>query len=348
MLKITFIVILLFVVILVIDGLLYWNDMQTPKHSLSQIKKAFEEYDVAAFKKYVNIKSVLDDYINQALEYLKKTEKTDSKKFLGTMFAEGLVGFMKPKIIELIEEKVIDYIETGNFQEYKEPESEDETRISPVELVNNLIGEDISFEDIKYIDEEDRLAYVGLKFYDKKNDNSGILKFTMLNKENYWQVIKLNNVFEFIEQLGFPRDKKDAQISSMIDKELKNTIVTEIPKVKVKLLSKGFVESESIEEDYKNYIKLSVELENNTDKDIKLLKGTIIFFDRFNKKIKSIDLNYNSIIPTNSKKIWHGQIDYNQLDNSDVKLRNTKLENLKYEWEIKEMIYEQVNDKKLL
>jgi len=110
--------------------------------------------------------------------------------------------------------------------------------------------------------------------------------------------------------------------------------VSQSQKVGLEITAKDFKQI-----DYRDYITMTFKFINNTDKDIKGVEGTITFYDIFDNKISETGLGYDEGIPANESSVWKSGMNYNEFMEENVKLKNTELENLKYKWEVKTIIY---------
>ncbi|MDD5688650.1 MAG: hypothetical protein PHQ76_00010 [Caldisericia bacterium] len=106
-------------------------------------------------------------------------------------------------------------------------------------------------------------------------------------------------------------------------------------KISVELIQKSYVKG-----DFEDFITIKFRLTNKTEKDIKGIKGTIIFYDIFDSEIYRTTLSYDEGISKNSSEVWTGSIAYNQFMEEHQKLKNTELENLKLKWEPSVIIYQ--------
>ena len=110
--------------------------------------------------------------------------------------------------------------------------------------------------------------------------------------------------------------------------------------VTMALIAKSFVGNDPMNGRYQDYITIKIALENNNDKDIKAIKGELIFNDVFGDKIHSVGFKYDEGIKAHSKKIWEGGMDYNQFMDSHKRLRSTELNNLALVWEPQTILFE--------
>jgi len=110
-------------------------------------------------------------------------------------------------------------------------------------------------------------------------------------------------------------------------------------KVDIEVIDKGFKKADFMVSEFQDKITMTIKFTNKTDKDIRGVEGVITFYDIFDKVIQSTPISYDEGVPKNSSKNWSGAKDYNQFIDSDVKLNNTDLKNLKYEWKVKTIVY---------
>ena len=119
--------------------------------------------------------------------------------------------------------------------------------------------------------------------------------------------------------------------------------INEVESQQNKLFNKVTVEPVSKDfktEGYKSFIIFDFKLANNTDKNIKAFHGTIHFYDIFDKEIQSREFAYTKGIAKESLITWNGGFEYNQFIDSDVQLKSTDFDSLKYKWEPDKIIYE--------
>ena len=94
-----------------------------------------------------------------------------------------------------------------------------------------------------------------------------------------------------------------------------------------------FVPSNARAGRYQDSFSLSIALQNNTEKDMSGIKGTVVFADMFDDEIKRVNLSVDDSIAAGQAIRWEGNLGYNQFMDNDVKLRNTELAKMKISWE---------------
>ena len=105
-------------------------------------------------------------------------------------------------------------------------------------------------------------------------------------------------------------------------------------KVNLSVEKKGF-----ITQSYADYNTFTFKFENNTDKDIEGVQGTINFMDLFGNSIQQIRLSYDKGILAGESKLYDATVDYNPFIDTDIKLKNIELSKMKYEWDVNTIIY---------
>lgn len=106
----------------------------------------------------------------------------------------------------------------------------------------------------------------------------------------------------------------------------------------VKVVSKGFEKA-----DYQTVmhdgITVRFVIKNTSGKDIRGLRGTMVFKDIFGAEIKSFQLSYYEGLNAGEQKTWDGVVEYNSFVAEDQKLRDTPLGNLKVEWKPRVVLF---------
>ena len=136
--------------------------------------------------------------------------------------------------------------------------------------------------------------------------------------------------------------KKRAQAAEekrLADEErlrIKNLQLKIAESVTFAVTKKGYYEGQY---GYPKNITFSFSFKNKTNRDIAGIKGKLTFFDMFDEKITVINLSYDDGIRANKIAVYKAQIDYNDFESDDKKLRDTELTKLKHLWEPEQLIF---------
>ncbi|MEQ8910289.1 MAG: hypothetical protein RIC95_13910 [Vicingaceae bacterium] len=159
------------------------------------------------------------------------------------------------------------------------------------------------------------------KFQDKELENMTYAK--ILEDGKKWKVEKA---------------KKEAEQKALAEKAAREEAerLERLNKVvMVSCFDKGFKEV-----DYQDYITYKFVIKNNSDKNIRAVKGNITFTNLFDEPISSLNFVYDQPIPAGQEVKWNAQTDYNQFVDKDKALRNKDLEDLKVVWKAEKVIFE--------
>ena len=223
---------LTFAIVLIVaiftGGIIYWQYTRTPKYSLWQAKKSIEQRDLASFEKYVDVEGITNSLIDQILEIsTEETKPQDEWEQLGEAIGKGLITILKPQLTKIVKQQLVDYVETGKFEEEKKGRESEEPQISLSELWNKAGGRKSVFRGISYVKKEGEIAYVGLAFFQEKYDTSLIMDLKMRNRGGYWQVAELSNFSEFIRKLDDLETERIAKLNKPIIEAMRKTLVLE-------------------------------------------------------------------------------------------------------------------------
>jgi hypothetical protein len=104
--------------------------------------------------------------------------------------------------------------------------------------------------------------------------------------------------------------------------------------VMVSCYEKGFTKY-----DYQEYITYKFVLKNKTEKDLRAVKGTLMFFNLFDDEIKRISFVYDQPILAGQEVTWNATTEYNQFIDSDQALKNKDLKDMKLSWKPEKLIF---------
>jgi hypothetical protein len=113
----------------------------------------------------------------------------------------------------------------------------------------------------------------------------------------------------------------------------------EPPPIQVRLINKGFKNSDPRNSDFEDDITFSLSIDNLTDKDIRAFDGTLIFTDLLDNVVLSSSLAINEMVRTGSTLTWSGRIKYNQFIDTHQRLRNVAFANLKINFNPKKLLF---------
>lgn len=165
--------------------LLYF--LHSPQYSLGKVRIALRERDLAEFEKYFDIKDVSDNMVDLALE--KAKSESVKPKDGWDEFAPNLIALLKPRLVEAVSDQIRKLVELGAY------ESPDEKPVYDL----SVFEKGSVFKEIVYIKKNGKIATAGICIRPPNGRKEFILEVVMRNKGSYWQIFKINNIFDPIE-----------------------------------------------------------------------------------------------------------------------------------------------------
>ena len=209
-------------------GLYYWQLTKSPKYSLLQVQKAFEQHDLVSFEKYVDVEGITSRIIDQALDTSMGQESSeDGLGELGETMARGFVTLIKPQLSQLAKQQIAILVETGNFEAERESSNTDISALTQTELFDFIDLENLEFQGIEYINVEGAIAYIGLKIHQKQYDTDMMFELKMRNKGKFWQIAELSNYADYLNELEGLETKRINELNAPILEAMVKSLVVE-------------------------------------------------------------------------------------------------------------------------
>ena len=156
-----------------------------------------------------------------------------------------------------------------------------------------------------------------------------------VNGKTYRQIIDQANTI--VEKKGGQKIQNSKIDIKEIGSEVKKGV---IEKELYKSVTVTLTSKEVVKHNYSNYLKMNLDFENNTDKQIDDVKGQLVFKDIFDDVIKKISISMDETIPAEKTIVYNGSMDINQFIDSDVKLSTIDADKMKFNFEPEMIIFE--------
>jgi len=162
------------------------------------------------------------------LETATEQEKPKDKwEQLGESIGKGLVALLKPQLSKIAKQQIAKFVETGTLKEERKKTESSEPDFSLSDIWNKAGGEKAGFQGIEYIKKEGKIAYVGLKFFQKKYNTDLILDLKMRDRGGYWQIAELSNFADYIKRMDELETKRINELNAPIIETMEKTLVIE-------------------------------------------------------------------------------------------------------------------------
>lgn len=307
-------------VILGAGGVYYWQYTKSPKYSLLQAKKSFEQHDLVTFEKYVDVEGAINSIIDQMLETAAEQEQPkDDWEQLGETMGKALAALLKPQLIKLAKQQIAKLVETGKLEEEHQSSKSGEPDFSLSDIWNKTGGEKTAFHGIEYIKKEGKIAYVGLKFFHNEYNTDLILDLKMRDRGGYWQVSEMSNFADYMKKNYELETKRINELNEPIIEAMRKTLVVE------EILKRNKTDDWGIDKK----VIFTVKVRNNGEQEIDRYKILLIIMSLDGKELKRLTIvGEDNILPGDiGRGAW--STDVNMFTTGDNLLFDTPQSKLK-------------------
>ena len=105
------------------------------------------------------------------------------------------------------------------------------------------------------------------------------------------------------------------------------------------VVEKSFLPADSKSRRLQDTLVIKCTYHNNSNKDIRYLRGDIFFRDLFGHTIAAIRIDISGPIKAGEKKTWTDMEDYSHLMDRDKKLKDTGLKDINIDWRPQTVIF---------
>ncbi|TGD77995.1 DUF2939 domain-containing protein [Hymenobacter wooponensis] len=193
------IIILLVLAGLAVAGYLYYRSLSTgPTYSLMQAAKATQSHNMAEFERYVDVKSVAGNMIDQLVE---QSEVLDN--FVPRSFAlRTTLPLLKPQLTEAARKEVQRYIETGSIEASGQAQAGGILQMPVLGVVGAVAGPGSQFKGIKYTREQGDQAIIGLEVSQPRYDTTLVIDVKMRQQGDHWQATEIANAGALVKSIA--------------------------------------------------------------------------------------------------------------------------------------------------
>ena len=198
-------------VILVLVLVAAWYFMyftKTPGYASNQAREAYTKHDVATFKKYVDVESIVgsgyDDFVAVAME--SPEIKDNPMNGLASAMFQG----MKGQIVPIVSSEI--YSSVGKKLEGDLPSAQDKAAAEKVRQDSGI--DDLTFKDIGSVKENGDSAVVPVTFTSKSLNQDFTFEIAMEKKAGNWKAVKVNNFKDFLKLVEKQNDSQNSQEQS--------------------------------------------------------------------------------------------------------------------------------------
>ena len=221
--------------------------------------------------------------------------------------AEGFVQLLKPRLVDLMEEQAIRFVEQGSFEPADEEVLGGE-ELSLQAMSSNLVGE--SFDGIAYTKTEGKVALVGLGFHHAQLDADLVLELKLRDMGGYWRLVEFSNVSALMEQISELTEQRLAEANAPIRRQIDETL--EAREARKKRRSDRWGISKTI--------LVEIEVHNGSDRAIEHFSGEVSLFEAGGEWIKSVSIQGDTRLEPSGAETLTWTVDVNMFDAETTRL----------------------------
>ena len=168
-----------------------------PAYSLCQSKKAVLNHDYVGFSKYINIDSVINNYVVKLPARLP--EPLDTLEELVIKLGRSAVFGLKPQMTRIVNKLLKKAIEQGKMDYlFASNDKKASFKIPTIDKWKNWKA--VSFIKTDYIFKQGSTARAGLLFKNHNKGNQFVIRIRMIKKDKHWQIVEFSNLYRILRQ----------------------------------------------------------------------------------------------------------------------------------------------------
>lgn len=209
--RILFSFLMILIILGVLGGKIYLEQLQRPQYYLMQSGTALAERDLEKLLRWVDLDSIARNLV------------ADFFKGIVVKSEPEAVNELKKELEGALKEQIREYVRTGRFKGVVLMDVSKEARAILSEL--SISEADVKrFNKLVYLKENGPTALVGLS-YQAKNAHRIILELELKRCANGWKIVKVNNLQQIKDQLRRQQQQKNVRIEDLLVQGMKNTVL---------------------------------------------------------------------------------------------------------------------------
>ena len=199
----------LFLVLVLVIGLplggWYWCYMSTPQYTIDQIEKALVGHDVNRVREYVNLNTVSENVVDEALS--KPVLSTMGSNLLMKWMFSAASGLFKKELVAGVEQELVDYVKTGSFNAAsdtanKAKDSEDSRGLHLLGLLDRFLAlGKLQYKGVESVETSEDVGLITLRMVPAKSDKELLVKLQITKVDGKWRVDRVKNLQDVLVKL---------------------------------------------------------------------------------------------------------------------------------------------------
>lgn len=199
----------LFLVLVLVIGLSlggwYWCYMSTPQYTIDQIEKALVGHDVNRVREYVNLNTVSENVVDEALS--KPVLSTMGSNLLMKWMFSAASGLFKKELVAGVEQELVDYVKTGSFNAASDTannakDSEDSRGLHLLGLLDRSLAlGKLQYKGVESVETSEDVGLITLRMVPAKSANELLVKLQITKVDGKWRVDRVKNLQDVLVKL---------------------------------------------------------------------------------------------------------------------------------------------------
>lgn len=208
----------LFLVLVLVIGLSlggwYWCYMSTPQYTIDQIEKALVGHDVNRVREYVNLNTVSENVVDEALS--KPVLSTMGSNLLMKWMFSAASGLFKKELVAGVEQELVDYVKTGSFNaasdtanNAKDATESTDSKASQDSRGLHLLGlldrslalGKLQYKGVESVETSEDVGLITLRMVPAKSDKELLVKLQINKVDGKWRVERVKNLQDVLVKL---------------------------------------------------------------------------------------------------------------------------------------------------
>lgn len=188
---------IIFILLLSTLSYFIYSFYTSPKYSIYRLQKSILDKDYNKFEKYADLDSIIDDFLEQWIQYYKNNFKNSTP-------IEKIKDSLKIKLIENAKDKFKWFLKKIILFYFNQSKEEKNNEYLTLLNIWNLTKEDLfhlliqyKIHSIEYLDKENCIVNLEIQ---KEKDTPLILKLKFKKLDLNWKLIAITNLIEVLNK----------------------------------------------------------------------------------------------------------------------------------------------------
>jgi len=189
--KLALIIVSAAVVLMVASGCWRLYYLRTPAYAFHQIEKAYQTHDVTLFGEYVDVQQFSQQAVNDVVSWMETSSFASSDESIWSNMAKAIVDQTKPKMLEEMEQDLLDSVQSPTSATASEEYSLDGTLADMSNVKGIVSGRLVSSTKAGHV------TTVAISLHTKTNGDV-LMDLLLQDTGRHMQLVKITNLVSLL------------------------------------------------------------------------------------------------------------------------------------------------------